>query len=232
MSKQRSVRRVIAIATIGVIAPFLVGCGVVCPSSMSVPLGDSSVTANANTGVASRPSTVWSVFADSPVAPLSLLGPVVNHAPGFIYRISLGASGEVLQIFDNELFAPEMIGEQIVLDNQGRAISQPLVMYVGESYGTESGSSVSFVKCVNLFIGPLTLVNIRIEFEGTFNMLFDRIDGTLRVVVEPSFIVGLLPPPPPVEAETIEVSAFAMRDDAIIPPGIPTVFTLPTIFGP
>ncbi|MFO0973179.1 MAG: hypothetical protein U1A27_07060 [Phycisphaerae bacterium] len=199
---------------------------------MSVPLGDGSVTADANTGIASRPSSVWSVFANSPVAPLSLLGPVVSHAPGFIYRIQLGASGEVTQIFDNELFAPEMIGEQIVLDNQGRSIPQPLVMYVAESYGTESGSSVSLVKCLDLFIGPLTLVNIRIEFEGTFNMLFDRIDGTLRVVIEPSFIVGLLPPAQRVQAETIEVSAFAMRDDAIIPPGIPTLITLPTIFGP
>lgn len=197
------------------------GCYSVCPALPSIATPTGTLVANANTGVPSEPSTVWAFHAESPVAPLSLLGPIIPRPPGFIFRVQLGVMGEILQIFDNELMAPDRLGEMLVLDNRPRSTAQPPILYAGESYGVGIDNAVYLVICNQYFVGPLTLVKLRIEFEGTLNTLLGRMDGTLRFVIEPGPIIGWLPPPPPVQAETIEVPAFALRETEITPPTIP-----------
>jgi hypothetical protein len=224
MTPMPTTRNTVRTLAVGLLATGLhsaAGCHTVCPASLSIATPTGMLVGNANTGVPSEPSTVWSFHAESPVAPLSLLGPVISRPPGFIFRTQFGATGEIVQIFDNELMAPERLGDMLVLDNRPRSTAQPPVMYAGESYGVGIDNAVYLTICNQFFVGPLTLVKVRIEFEGTLNALLGRMDGTLRFVIEPGAVVGWLPPPPPVQAETIEVSAFALRETEITPPTVP-----------
>jgi len=202
--------------TIGV--PWLL-CGVwacdSCPSATEVVLGDDSVvTAAANSGQSSQANTTWAFFADSPLAPLALISPIVPRPPGFLFRGELGENGELVRIFDNEVLVPDILGTEILLSNTRQSTARPGLAYVAESYGAEAGDSVGVVGCGVFYAGPFSVLNSRIEFAGTTNDLLGRSDGTLRFITEVNPVFAALSPEVgPVE--TVEIPAFALRESLL-----------------
>ncbi len=199
-----------------------IGCGLSCPPTLSVPLGAATQVVNADTGLASRANSVWSIFASSPLSPLSAASLILARPPGFLFRVQFGPSGEILQVFDNEVLAPDRIGPVVVMDNAARRATDPLLRYVAESYGIEQQNAVGVVAYHIFAVGPFEVFRLRVELNGTINDLLGRFDGTLTFVVEPAFFAAFLSPAG-VPAETVAVSGFANREATIIPPLIPEV---------
>jgi hypothetical protein len=177
-----------------------------------VTLGnDSVVTANADSGQSSQANTIWAFFADSPVAPLAFFSSIVPRPPGFLFRAELGANGELVRIFDNEVLVPDILGTEILLDNTRQSSQRPGLSYIAESYGAEAGESVGIVGCGVFYAGPFSILNSRIEFAGSTNDLLGRSTGTLRFITEANPLFAALSPQVG-QTETVQIEGFALRE--------------------
>lgn len=215
-----------SIASFAAVLVVVAGCAT-CPAALPVTLGNGAVvTANANSGTATLRSSVWTFYANSPVAPLAIFGDVLPIDVGMLFRSDFGAQGELVQVFDNVRLAPETLGSQLILDNAIRPAARPPLSYVAESYAAQDGSSIGLTTCGKLFVGPLEIIDARIEFSGTDNDVLGRADGTLKIVTTVNPLVGWLIPA--ISSGTIELDGFALRENRSAP-NVPAVPFLPLL---
>ncbi len=151
--------------------PLLVGCwgGISLPVEMPVPLlGESVVTAAVEEGASPLANTAWRVYGDP-------------QDPYLFFRMEFDARGDVLRIYDNQIF-PEVLGAELIPDGALRAAPWPLGFYVAQCYVTNQGPNVGFVGLTRACLGPQLVGTGVLIFSGLLQG--DRIDGHLDVTIE------------------------------------------------
>lgn len=185
-----------------------------CPASLPVVLGNgSTVTAQADSGSEAFGNSVWAFYADTPVSALSFLGELLPVQIGLLFRSEFGDNGELVRVFDNEVLAPQTLGDQLVLDNMLRPTLMPQLLYAAESYAAQDGSSLGLTTCGMLYFGPLPIIESQVRFSGTLNTLLNRAEGTLtfETNVNPLF-AGLLGDS--IQSGEMSVDGFAVQENS------------------
>jgi hypothetical protein len=188
-----------------------------CPPSMPVTLGNGEVvTADANSGAESQADSTWAFYADTGLGPLGFLGTVISDVPGFLFRVQFGEQGQLIRVFDNQILAPQILGDELILDNVSRPTLDPALAFAGESYAAEDGAAGGLVSCGIIYLGPFSAVKAQVEYSGTLNTLLGTSNGQLRFISEVNPIFGSLMSPP-ATSETVEIAGYAIKEGSILP---------------
>lgn len=147
------------------------------------------------TGPASLSSSVWAIYD------------VSGLAPAFLGRVKFDAAGAVNCFFDNVFFAPETIGDVLILDEASHAAPFSGGSYRGASYGLEEGSTISFAGVGQFYVGPLQVATGEMFVYGV-RQGPERFHGSLEVSVH------TIQELPGISTTSNIWSVIALREDA------------------
>lgn len=176
------------------------GCGSnpTLPSVVILELPDgTTVTADAGTGVPSLANSSWAFIRTS--------GPAQGQS---LVTVTFGADG-ALETFDNNTFAPDILGSTVIFDGSRQPTSMDGLEYEATTFGaaTVDGSGFAFDGRFSAFFAGLNVGGGEASAVGTFDAVDpDTITGTF------SFSMQLtIPIPIPGANQTDSFSFIAHR---------------------
>ena len=166
---------------------WLAGCGsFTVPDSFAVPLPDGQKpVVQSGVGPGILANSTWAVFqtGDTNYDTGEHNPPEFAGLPGkpgpLIARIEFGAAGQLTRITDIRVFAPDTIGDSLIVDSLPHGALFPGSAYIGTSYGTAVESRIGFVGFAKFLFGPVTLAEATLSAIGTLNADRSRFEGML-----------------------------------------------------
>ncbi len=152
---------------------------------------DQSKSVALGTGAAQLANSVWAMYRQSDDT--------------LIFRVRFGSTGEIVEIFDNFIFAQPWLGSLVVPDGLPHPTAFPFGQYVSGGYVAEDGNRVGVLGVLHGILLGQHLGTATLGFFGT--RTGDRIDGTMTRTV---MIFGATPFEPPGDAQ---FDAYALREE-------------------
>ena len=157
-----------------VLFAMLAGCwNVDFPQGAEVTLPEgNTVVAPQLSGSASLANTRWAAYR--------------TQDGSFIARMEFGPAGEVLRIYDNAFYLPELLGSEVVPDGQVRPAAFLGGMYAATVYGGENDSGFGFAAHARAWVFVVEMATGRAYAYGVRDG--DLLVGTFGYATE---LVGL-----------------------------------------